>query len=47
MYAIPTGSIGTVERYTPDSQLSSCVSGVVAVAASLLLVGTGASYPVN
>ncbi|HCB1683545.1 XRE family transcriptional regulator [Citrobacter sp. RHBSTW-00986] len=47
MYAIPTGSIGSVDRYTPDSQSSSCVSGVVAVAASLLLVGTGASYPVN
>lgn len=47
MYAIPTGSIGTVERYAPDSQSGSCVSGVVAIAASLLLVGTGASYPVN
>jgi transcriptional regulator with XRE-family HTH domain len=47
MYAISTGSISPVDRYNHDLQSSSCVSGVVAVAASLLLVGTGASYPVN
>ncbi|EAQ8163039.1 XRE family transcriptional regulator [Salmonella enterica] len=47
MYAIPTGSTGTVERYAPNLQSGPCVSGVVAVAVSLLLVGTGASYPVN
>lgn len=47
MFATPTGSIGTVERYAPTPQSSSCVPGVIAVAATLLLAGTGAAYPVN
>lgn len=50
MYATPTGSTGRIERYAPaphgSLQSVSKVPGIV-VAASLLLVGTGASYPVD
>ncbi|SUI90712.1 XRE family transcriptional regulator [Shewanella morhuae] len=46
MYATPTGGFTTTERYSSNPS-SSCMTGIVAVAASLLLVGTGASYPIN
>lgn len=50
MFATPTGGTGRIERYaTPPlscTQNSSKMPGIV-VAASLLLVGTGASYPVD
>lgn len=45
MYAIPTGSAASVDMYAPISKMGSNVAGAVAVAASLLLVGTGAAYP--
>lgn len=47
MYATTTGSCAPVERLAPDVHTNPCVSGVVAVAASLMLMGTGASYPVT
>jgi len=50
MFATPTGGTGRIERYAPPPlsgmQNGSRVPGIV-VAASLFLVGTGASYPVD
>ncbi|MBB3307708.1 MULTISPECIES: helix-turn-helix transcriptional regulator [unclassified Enterobacter] len=46
MFATSTGSIASAERYVSSTQ-SSCMPKVAAVAATLLLVGTGTAYNVN
>ena len=47
MYATSTGGFSQVRQYETNVQTKPSMTSVVAVAASLLLVGTGASYPVN
>ena len=47
MYATSTSSFSPVRQYETNVQTKPSMTTVVAVAASLLLVGTGASYPVN
>lgn len=47
MYATSTSSFSQVRQYETNLQTKTSMPSVVAVTASLLLVGTGASYPVN
>lgn len=46
MYATPTGSVRTTERYLPTPTFGTTTQKAAAVV-SCLLVGTGASYPVD
>lgn len=47
MHATYNSGFSSIDRYIASAQPNSCKPGIVAIAASLLLVGTGASYPVD